>query len=382
MSPFLARTRARVGEWRRTTFLGPFLDAWMVRGVLRALDEDPRRARVLGPEEFAPYLRCLTPFGAAVDLPVELHDWVIVHQAKVAALPSPLLRRLHDRYRCVLANRRYMLFRHGSPENPTAPMLEARARIAPLLRAPQGKEGPVAGGTEWSDRAIVVTTFERPAALERTLPQVCRLGAAVLLVDDGSRHPFSARNEALARDSGAAYLHLPSNRGLSAALNVGLAYLLADRRVEWISVFQDDVDVRPDALRCLRRVEDPVTRPILTGYDADEHPAFEEVEIAGLPTRLKRESPGVHLHAHRDYWRAVLPIPTEYRGAPKRGWEASLEDSWITTGAPSAAARRGIPVVCLPGLVRTFLWHSADSTWGNPNDPEDPLTSEPEPGEP
>ena len=357
---------------RRTTLLGPLLDAWHVRAVLRAIDDDPRDARVLGPEELAPYLRRLTPLGSISDdfagLPF---DWVIVPHGAVAGLPAALVRGLRNGYQRVLENRRYLLLRSRLPGSGVAIDPELHARLDALLPlSNQGAEPRALTASAWHDRAILVTTFERATALERSLPQLCGLGAPVLVMDDGSREAMAERNRAVARGCGAEYLRLPRNRGISAALTVGLEYLLADARLQWISCVQDDVDVRPDTLSVLQAVEDAAVRPVLTGYDAALHAALEETAVGGVRVRLKRETSGVHLHAHRDYWRAVLPIPTEYLGAPKRRWEASLEDSWITVGAPNAAARRGIPVVCVPGLVRSFLWHAGDSTWGNPNSPE------------
>lgn len=366
---------------RRTTILGPLLDAWALRSVLASIGGDPRDLRVLGPEEFSPYLRCLTPLGGRIEeVPVRTFEWVIVKQDRLASLPVPLIRVLHEGYSCTATNRRYLLFRRSPADPPSGlfPDSLVRPRLEALLPPAPANDPRPLHVFLWDDRAVLVTTFERPAALERSLPQLVRLGAPVLLVDDGSRRLAAARNRELAHAHGVEYLRLPSNRGISAALNAGLVYLLADSRLKWISYFQDDVDVRQDALAQLHRIEDAELRPLLTGYDADEHPTLEDSEIEGLAVRLKRETAGVHLHAHRDYWRRVVPIPTEYLGAPKRRWDASLEDSWITVGAPDSVAKRGVPVVCLPGLVRTFLWHAGDSTWGNPNEPETNLPDDSE----
>ena len=223
-------------------------------------------------------------------------------------------------------------------------------------------------------RAVLVTTYARPAALQRSLPQIMALGAdTVVVVDDGS--PLEAReaNRTICAAAGATYLALPENRGLPTALNVGLGYLLADPAVRWISTFQDDVDVHPQALARLIAVEDATIRPLLTGYDADEHPPVDQVQIAGLTVKRKRSSPAVHLHAHVDYWAGVLPIPSPYVGAPKPRRGASMEDWWIVNHAPGSAEARGILVACIPGLVRTFLWHRDDSTWDNENQPEPEL---------
>ena len=68
-----------------------------------------------------------------------------------------------------------------------------------------------------------------------------------------------------------------------------------------------------------------------------------------------------------------MPLPSPYLGAPKPGAGASMEDWWIVNQAPRSAERRGLLVVCIPGLVRTFLWHHDDSTWANPRLPDPPL---------
>jgi Glycosyl transferase family 2 len=372
----LQRLMALLRSVRRGTVLGPLLDAWAIRSVLASIEGDLGTLRVLGPSQFSPYVRCLTVLDASIgDVPVVGFDWVIVVQGRLASLPLPLLRGLRDEYFCTIANRSYLLFRAEptSPGRAGPSECLARDRINSILEGAPASEAPPLRAFRWRDRAILVTTFERPAALERSLPQIVALQAPVLVIDDGSAEDAAERNRALARMHGVGYVRLPSNRGISAALNIGLEYLLADERLTWISYLQDDVDVHPDALERLSRVEDAELRPILTGYDADEHPTLEDTTIGGFAVRLKRETAGVHLHAHRNYWRGVLPIPTEYLGAPKRRWGASLEDSWITVGAPSSAGQAGIPVVCLPGLIRTFLWHPGDSTWGNPNEPEPPL---------
>ncbi len=229
-------------------------------------------------------------------------------------------------------------------------------------------------------RAILVTTYARRAALQRSLPQIVALGVPVLVVDDGS--PATARdaNRAICAAAGATYLPLPDNRGLPTALNVGLSVLMADPGVRWISYFQDDVDVNPDALALLAAVEDARARPLITGYDADEHPTVETVDIAGVTVKRKRSTPAMHLHAHVDYWAGVMPIPSPYTGAPKPRAGASMEDWWIVNDAPQSAEHRGLLVVCVPGLVRTFLWHRDDSTRDNQPHPHGgPRTGPPSP---
>src|SRR6185436_13666813 len=106
--------------------------------------------------------------------------------------------------------------------------------------------------------AVIVTTFNRPACLARSLPQIVaaarEVGAPVLVVDDGSEMteevPINGHFSGLAIRQpriglGATWIWLPENRGLAGALNIGLSYWLADPSIQAISYFQDDVEVDP-----------------------------------------------------------------------------------------------------------------------------------------
>ena len=163
-------------------------------------------------------------------------------------------------------------------------------------------------------------------------------------------------NRRAAEQNGAALLVLPSNRGLCCAINTGVAFWLADPDVEWISVFADDVEVQPNLLTVFAEIQDPVERPLLVGRYAEEHPTFGEETIAGHRVLRQRSSPGFPLHAHRDYWRDVLPIPTPYLGAPKpaggRPGQGSEADWWVGSWAPRSITKRGGFIICVPGLVR------------------------------
>ncbi len=201
------------------------------------------------------------------------------------------------------------------------------------------------------------------------MPQIVALGAPVLVIDDGSNSECVRANAEMIVRHCACQLWIPNNRGLAAALNIGLSYWLADKRVEWISYFQDDVDVHPDLFREL----DGVSREtagvrLFTGHDSPDHPAIEK----GKGIVLKRTCAGVHLHARSDFWAGVMPIPTFELGAPKRvpgrvRGIGSNVDWWIVRDSPQSVAN--MPgckyIVCVPGLVRTFLFKAEDSSWGN-----------------
>jgi hypothetical protein len=361
-------------RWRRTTLLGPIIEAWWIRAILRHISGSIYDVRVCAPEQFSPYLRQLTilsPYGA---LPTRLEfDYIILQQDYVTSYDLALLAPLRTHYTCIAANRRFALFNARTqgrqPVSHEASVVEqrieelCRPRLARSARMPVPRQ----------DRAILVTTHNRPAGLTRSLPQLVALGYYVVVVDDGSKVRAAEQTRQICAGCGADLIALPDNRGLSAALNIGLNYLLADSRFEWISYFQDDVDVAPELMSRLRLVEDASNRPLLTGYDAARHAAEGHDEINGVAVKLKRSTGAVHLHGHADYWRQVLPIPTQYLGAPKRRWDASLADYWIVNNAPGSLGARNLPIVCVPNLVRSFLWHAADSTWNNPGAQEPPL---------
>lgn len=224
--------------------------------------------------------------------------------------------------------------------------------------------------------AAVITTCNRPAALARTLPQVCALGWPVLVVDDGSdsrETAWAVEPMIIAQGSRPAvhFIELPTRRGLAAALTIGVTYWLADPAVEWISVFQDDVDVRPEAGTILEAFStDPVRRPLLTGHDAAEHVEVDLCIEQGRRVKFKTNARATHLHAHRDYWMSVLPVPSRGLGAPhripgeSRGLGSNV-DWWIVRDAPQSVVATGGHILCLPGLVRTFLWRKEDSLWDN-----------------
>jgi hypothetical protein len=212
--------------------------------------------------------------------------------------------------------------------------------------------------------ACLVTTYNRAEALTRSLPQIAALGAPVLVVDDGcDRAKWMPE---LVDAAIADYLLVPRNRGLACALNIGLSYWLADSSVEWISCFQDDVDVHPQLMEEMEKASSYYRGPVYTGHDSADHPAIEE--IAGV--KFKRSCAGVHIHAHRHFWDSVMPIPTFRLGAPMRvpGRDRGIGsnvDWWIVRDAPNSVQRRKGRVVCLPGLVRTFYHRAEDSSWGN-----------------
>ncbi len=220
-----------------------------------------------------------------------------------------------------------------------------------------------------NDTAIVVTTCDRPVSLERTIADLVKLGPPILIVNDrrGDSRGFGTLRPL---PDHVTVISTPSNRGLACALNIGISYWLADKGIEWISYFQDDVEVDPDVLLALRDVQHLKDRPLLTGHDALEHKEKSRGLINGIDVVYKESCRATHMHAHRDYWASVLPIPTRELGAPKpvqgqpRGLGSNV-DWWVASWAPSSVKMTHRYVTCVPGLVRTFLWQKKDSCWDN-----------------
>jgi len=227
----------------------------------------------------------------------------------------------------------------------------------------------------------IITTFNRPDAFSRTAPQVARLGIEMLVVDDGSAIPACFQNEEIANQYSMKYLRLPKNRGLAAALNIGLNYWLADAKVNWISYFQDDVDVHADTIEILKRFHD--YSPLLTGHDAPEHPAIKATEMYGYQIKIKQFCRATHMHAHVDFLRKIMPIPTNCLGTPKctapgvKGMGSNV-DWWIVRDSPHSIQKTGKGILCVPHLVRSFLWQPQHSCWFNtaPKGAEPPLLGE------
>jgi len=221
---------------------------------------------------------------------------------------------------------------------------------------------------------ILVTSCNRPEALARSLPQICSLGPPVLIVDDGSHGIQSAFYDL--KCATADYLRIPQRRGLAAALNIGLSYWLADKSVEWISYFQDDVDVHPLLLQELATAAKQMPAALYTGHDSRYHAATQNIN--GF--KIKQSCAAVHMHANREFWQSIMPIPTFALGAPKRvpgrvRGVGSDVDWWIVRDSPHSIQKTGDRIICLPNLVRTFLYKSDESSWGNsqPDGEEPPL---------
>ena len=324
---------------------------------------------VLAPNNFLYEIRNTVHYFAAGHIPLSKFRLAVIHKRRLAQINPFVLQTVLSSWNPVFVNEMFVVFsRSAEREMPVAApehiqsLMESATRMLP----PTPPMGP---GTV--EVGVVVTTYNRSWALARSLPAIMQQKAHVLVVDDHSCEDEAAQNEEICRRLGALYIKLSGNRGVACVVNVGLGYFLADSRIEWIAVIQDDVELVPDAMAVLSEIADNRTRPILTGYYAQEHPVRERQIIGGREVLLQWTCSGQFLYADRDYWLNVLPIPTQYLGAPKpkdlrpSNAGGSDWDWWATAWAPNSALKRGLDIICVPDLA-THLAHSGElSTWGN-----------------
>lgn len=293
------------------------------------------------------------PYNVTGTLSPDQFTFIAFHKGMLADVNLGFVLQVLSQFQPVLANLVFVVYSSRPIANLTAPNA---ADVEPLLA--QIQEGAFVSDIQPAQRcAIVVTTYNNSAALAKTLPAIAEFGMPTLLVDDGSTEPHAALNQQLVTSLAVKYpvtlLKLPSHQQQPAALNAGLYYWLADRSIEWISCFQDNVQVRPDLFRQITLVQDLERYPLITGYDAPEHQGIEQV-MGAQTVLLKTATSGLHLHAHRQYWQAVLPIPTLYPADQLKPGQDDDADWWITAWSPHSIVKQGGKVVCLPNLVARF----------------------------
>lgn len=324
-------------------------EQWMQARIF--LEQQGQLEAILAPSEFLEVFPGTYHYAVADLFAVEQFQFVVFHKGMLSEIAPAQTRRVVEQFQPVFANAVFVVYAQKALPAPDFDPED----VASLLR-----QIATAGVEVVQPRtAAVVTTYNRPWCLEKSLPQIVKLGIPVVVVDDGSSPGNFQANQSIASRYQVPILRLPIHREQSSALNMGISYWLADADIAWISCFRDNVTVRVDALQVLSQVQEAQLRPLLAGCDDVNHPTLKTEQVAGQTLLLKRSMSGLHFHAHRDYWRAVLPIPTPYLNAPKPN-TAHLrqggidEDWWITAWSPDSVAKRGSYVVCLPGLVEAF----------------------------
>lgn len=302
---------------------------------------------ILAPNEFLEFFPQTYPYNITYALPPQTFDFAVLHKAMLSEIAADCLTTIIQRFHPALANDVFVVYSRHLPDRP---FLEDKTNLRALLKQ-LPKENPTQRDAKHNVAVVVLATT--PDAVARSLPQILQLGSPVIVVNNGIAAEQWEAVQPLLQQQSVSWLQVPGDRGTPSAINMGISYWLADPNVEWISCFRDTVDVQPHLFEVLLQVQDATQRPLLTGRDAAEHPTFGREAIAGHSVLLKRSVPGIHLHAHREYWTSVLPIPTPdiTRLTCGRGTE---EDWWITAWSPHSITKRGGYVICVPGLVRTF----------------------------
>lgn len=332
-----------------------------------------RKTPIIAPHDFLDIFPVTYPPRMTYALPTLEHiDWIVMHKAEVSEFPRRILQAILTDYVPAYANSLFVVFaRSGKYHGRVLASQNAHYhRLVGMIREQldKGTDPPAQASARDKIRcAIVVATYNRPAALERTLSLLCKCDLPIVVVDDGSADRFAAHYDSVYAKYPVDTIKLPRNRGLCCAINCGISYFLADPSIDWISIFNDDVEIDPRLFDVLAKIQDKDQRPICTGYDAREHSICGKYLIDDRMVYQKLSTSGVHIHAHRDYWRRVLPVPTPYLGAPKRDrgipGQGSDSDWWIASWSPDSAPKNDMHVTCIPGLVKTFLLKPEDSTW-------------------
>jgi predicted O-methyltransferase YrrM len=335
-----------------------------------------RKVELLAPNEFNHRFYGTYAYRASQAIPLEQLQVVVLHKGMLEEIPARFLNQVLDEWTPVFANEVFVVWVPQSD----LPSVKDSPHVTACYEKAEKHQTPVPDvslNTDGSDTVILVTTYNRPTALKKSLPGILALGVPVLIVEDGSDASFREAYDLIYHQHAVDVLRIPQNRGLPNALNTGLGYWLANEQIQWISYLQDDVEVHPDLLQVLAKIQHPQQRPLLSGRDDPLHTIFGRKLMGGEEVYLKQMSPGIHLHAHRDYWKKVMPIPAPYFQAPKASGgqfgQGADEDWWICQWSPDSIVKRGRYVHVVPGLVRTTTMLGVESTWDSAGNLDPPL---------
>jgi len=340
------------------------------------------KARLVAPTEFHEIFPHTFPYDAIRHLDLRQLDAFVIHKGALSEVGLPTCTLLIEEGIPLFGNEVFVVYGLKGRRPFRMPPGD---HFAAFHRAVADRKNfdqhPLKQHSEFLSQATVIlmTTYNRPGRLAAALESISQLKAPILLVNDGSSPEHHAAYAEVYKKFQVRVIEMPDNRGLPNALNTGLSYWLADPQVEWISYLQDDVEVRLDLLVALARVQDPEKYPLLTGRLNTMQKVYGETEVNGQRVIQQRMSPGLHLHAHRTYWEKMLPVPSPYFQSPKKWPGAPLrgadEDWWISLWSPHSVVKQGKHIAVLPGMVRTLTVLEAESTWGNPGQPEPALSS-------
>lgn len=337
---------------------------------IEALDAICRRYSLgdslLAPNEFMHFFDSIYPLHIRrAMIESERIDWFLLHKGMRNRVDTAIVEEAIG-LSAHFANEVFVLFGRHDGELPD----DQKAHLQPVL---EWKESSSTFAKVVDGHAALVKTFDRPTFLERCLKSLVGQFDRILIVDDGSQSVARGRNNEAASRADAEYVYLGRNRGHACALNAGIAILLADLDIGWISAFDDDTELVSGGLERLKSITHSfgtaARRNLYSGYASPNHRIQREEMILGEKVLICRSCSGQHMHAHRSYWEAVLPIPTAYACAPKStgavfAGQGSDADWWCSNWAPRSAVKKGGSVYVLPGLVRND--GMGRSTWSGP----------------
>lgn len=298
---------------------------------------------ILAPNDFLEFFPGTYPYTISQTLSPDRLRFAVFHKGMVSEVHLPLALAVIQQFHPVFANSVFVVYAQSPITGISPPPSEDTQVLVVAFNS-------VTSAAPSPSCAAVITTYNNSQTLERSLPKVVALGVPVVLVDDGSEARHAQANQTLADRYQVPLLRLPTHLQRSSAINAGISYWLADPEIEWISCFRDDVDVKPDLLKVLQQVQVIERCPLLSGYDAPEHPALKTETIAGHNIGFKQANGGIHFHAHRNYWSAILPIPTPLRAVNSSEFSTD-DDWWITAWSPQSIVKQGGHLVCIPNLV-------------------------------
>jgi len=316
----------------------------------------------IGPEVLLYEFPKVLPYQILKHIRLQDYDleYVVFHKKQPEDMTNEFLDMIKEAYKPVWANHMFVVFKkHPSKVEKLKALkyaLFTKIRWKKYYKpAKEGKTG------------ILITTYNRPAFLEKLLKRLENRKEEIVVVNDGSDTKFREHYEHIKRDfPKIVFIDNPKNMGLVYSLNMGFAYFLADPDTEWVHYFQDDVVFDNKLFEQTAKVADKDQFPVVTGLQREPHKVFGKETINGIEVLLLRSAPAHHWLIHRQYLMDNMPIPNPYPGAPKpdggRPGQGSDADWWLLSWSPKSIVKRGGYIAAIPDLVRTDM-NPKWSTW-------------------
>lgn len=210
---------------------------------------------------------------------------------------------------------------------------------------------PAAPPATWPGTGLVVTTFDRPEVLERSLASLgasALEGAVLAIVDDASADPRTRRLiDGFAPPGVPVFRVYKQERrgfGVHESLRIGWDLLRGECGCARLANLDGDTLVKPDWLARLGSLferERARRGPLIaTGFHAGSHGVLEE----GPDLRVKASVGGINLYFDAALYDEVVRPNLRWDPVREVGWD------WHVVGAMRA---RGLPLLCTrPSVVQ------------------------------